>query len=185
MIARRAPLRWADPLSASRSAHASSRRPPASRGRAGLRARSSGAVAEKGQASVELLGAVPALLLLALVALQALAVGYASVLAASAAEAGALRLAAGRDPRAAVREALPGWSRARARVRVSGAHVRVVLEPPSPLRGLSRRLEVTGKAAVGSVPAPAAAAAAFREPPRSRAQRLPAEGASSTDGRGR
>ena len=47
--------------------------------------------------------------------LQLLAVGYASVLAGNAAEAGALALAAGGDPVAGAREALPGWSRARRR----------------------------------------------------------------------
>ena len=48
----------------------------------------------RGQASVELVGAVPALMLLALVAFQLLAVGYSSVLAGDAAEAGALARAA-------------------------------------------------------------------------------------------
>ena len=103
---------------------------------------------ERGQALVELLGAVPAVLLLGLVIMQALAVGYASVLAGTAAEAGALALAGGRDARQGVRDALPGWSRSRARVRVSGGQVRVTLRPPAPLRILARRLEVAGEAAV-------------------------------------
>jgi hypothetical protein len=103
---------------------------------------------ERGQASVELLGAVPAVLVLGLVIMQALAVGYATVLAGSAAESGALALAADRDARAAVRQSLPGWSRARARVTAGGGRVRVRLRPPSPLRAVSRRLEVTGEAAI-------------------------------------
>jgi hypothetical protein len=115
-----------------------------------VRTRAGSAGGESGQASVELFGALPALLLLGLVAFQALAVGYASVLAGSAAEAGALALAAGSDPRAGVREALPGWSRARARVTVRGERVRVRLRPPSPLRALSGRLEVSGEAALGT-----------------------------------
>ena len=53
---------------------------------------------ERGQASVELLGAVPALLLLGLVAFQLLAVGYAAVLAGNAAEAGALAAAGAPTP---------------------------------------------------------------------------------------
>ena len=49
----------------------------------------------RGQASVELVAALPALLLAALVALQLLAAGYALTLADGAAEAGALALASG------------------------------------------------------------------------------------------
>jgi hypothetical protein len=104
--------------------------------------------AERGQATIELLGGLPALLLLALVVLQALAVGYASVLAGNAAEAGALALAAGGDARAGVRESLPGWTHARARVSVRAGRVSVRLRPPSPLRSISRRLEVSSTAAV-------------------------------------
>jgi hypothetical protein len=103
---------------------------------------------ESGQASVELLGVLPLLIALALAVFQLLAVGYASVLAGSAAEAGALALAAGGDPRAGVREALPGWSRARAAIHVSGGEVRVRLRPPALLRALGERLTVTGEAAV-------------------------------------
>jgi hypothetical protein len=104
--------------------------------------------AERGQASIELLGAVPAVLAVGLFVLQFLAVGYAGVLAGSAAEAGALALAAGADPRAGVRESLPGWSRARTRVSVNSGRVVVRVRPPSPLRTVSRRLEVRGEAAV-------------------------------------
>ena len=49
---------------------------------------------ERGQASVELLAGIPALLLAGLLALQLLAVGYSVTLADGAAEAGALALAA-------------------------------------------------------------------------------------------
>ena len=105
--------------------------------------------AERGQALIELLGAVPALLALGLVVLQLLAVGYSAVLAGAAAEAGALALAGGGDARARVRESLPGWSRARVRVVVSPNTVRVRLRPPSPLASVSRRLEVGASASVG------------------------------------
>jgi hypothetical protein len=104
--------------------------------------------AQSGQASVELLGALPALLLLGLVVLQLLALGYSAVLAGGAAEAGALALSRGEDPRAGAREAVPGWSRARMRVRVRRGRVRVALRPPSPLRALARRLEVEATATV-------------------------------------
>jgi hypothetical protein len=104
--------------------------------------------AGRGQATVEAIALIPAMLVIGLGDLQLLAVGYASVLAGSAAEAGALALAAGRDARDGVREALPGWSRARAEVSVSGGRVEVRLEPPSPLRALGERLEVKAEAAV-------------------------------------
>lgn len=103
---------------------------------------------QSGQASIELLGAVPVVLVLGLVLFQLLAVGYASVLAGSAAEAGALALAGGSDPEAGVREALPGWSRVHARVTVTGETVRLRLLPPSPLAALARRLEVKAQASV-------------------------------------
>jgi hypothetical protein len=101
-----------------------------------------------GQATVETVALVPLIVAVGLAVLQLLAVGYASVLAGSAAEAGALALAAGGDPRAGVREALPGWSETKARVSVEGGRVEVRLRPPSPLGALAERLEVTGRAAV-------------------------------------
>ena len=103
---------------------------------------------QRGQALVELLGAAPAVLVLGLVVMQALAVGYSSVLAGTAAEAGALAVAGGRDPRAGAREALPGWSRSRARVHVAGGRVRVTLRPPAPLHAIAWRLQVRGEAEV-------------------------------------
>jgi len=108
------------------------------------------AARESGQASVELLGAVPALMLLGFVFFQLLAVGYASVLAGSAAEAGALAIAGGDDGRAAVRDALPGWSARRMRVIVAGGSVRVRLQPPSPLRMVGQRLSVSADARVNT-----------------------------------
>jgi pilus assembly protein CpaE len=109
------------------------------------------AAAQRGQASVELLGVLPLLIALGLAALQLLAVGYASILAGNAAEAGALALAGASstaEARVGAREALPGWSRARARVSVAGGRVTVRLRPPSLLKLLAERLEVTAEAAV-------------------------------------
>jgi hypothetical protein len=103
---------------------------------------------QRGQAAIELVGLLPALVAVGLALLQLLAVGYASVLAGGAAEAGALALAAGGDARAGAKEALPGWSEARARIAVTGGEVLVHMRPPSPLRALADRLEVTAKAAV-------------------------------------
>jgi len=100
-----------------------------------------------GQASVELVAALPALLLAALVALQLLAAGYALTLADGAAEAGALALASGRPAAAAAREALPGWAEDDVTVSVQGGEVSVRLRPPSPLPELAEGLAVTGTAA--------------------------------------
>lgn len=81
---------------------------------------------------------------------QTLAVGYSSVLAGAAAEAAAISLAGGGDAEEAAREAVPGWSRTRMRVAVSGGHVEVAMRPPSPIDGLGRRLEITSDATVRS-----------------------------------
>jgi hypothetical protein len=102
----------------------------------------------RGQATVEAIALVPVLLVVGIGVLQLLAVGYATVLAGSAAEAGALALAGGTDARAGARQALPGWSHARARVEVDGGRVAVHLRPPSPLKALADGLEVTATAAV-------------------------------------
>jgi hypothetical protein len=104
--------------------------------------------AERGQASVELLGALPVVLMVGVIVFQLLLVGYARVQAGSAAEAAALALAAGGDPGAAARESLPGWSRAHAQFERDGGTVQVSVRPPSLLAGLSRALEVEAEAAV-------------------------------------
>lgn len=101
---------------------------------------------ERGQASVELLAAVPALLLAGLVSLQLLAAGYALTLADGAAEAGALALAAGKPPAAAVRDALPGWAERRVDVDVDGGRIAVRLRPPSPVPGIADRLASVSEA---------------------------------------
>ncbi len=103
---------------------------------------------DAGQASVELLGALPALIVLGLFLFQALAVGYSAVLAGNAAEAAGLALAGGVDANEAARAAVPGWSRARMRVAVTGGRVEVALRPPSPIDSVGRRLEVTSTAVV-------------------------------------
>ena len=101
----------------------------------------------RGQASVELVAALPALLLAALVAMQLLAAGYALTLADGAAEAGALALASDNSAAEAVRAALPGWAREDVEVSVRGGAVTVRLLPPSPFRAVADRLAVTSTAA--------------------------------------
>jgi hypothetical protein len=107
-----------------------------------------GLTGQRGQASVELVGALPALLVVALVVMQLLALGWAGVLAGSAAEAGALAHAAGRAAEPAARAALPEWSRGRMRVAERRGVVTVSLQPPSPVSSLGRRLEVHARAGV-------------------------------------
>ena len=101
---------------------------------------------ERGQAAIELVAALPALLLAALVALQLLAAGYALTLADGAAEAGALALASGGSAAGAARAALPGWAEDDVAVSVRGGEVTVRLSPPSPLVSLADRLAVTSSA---------------------------------------
>jgi pilus assembly protein CpaE len=113
---------------------------------AGAAERRSGGRGERGQATVELIAGVPALLLAACLALQLLAAGFAVTLADGAAEAGALALASGHDAAPAVREALPGWARDRSSVRVDGGRVTVSVRPPSPLGLLSDRLALDSSA---------------------------------------
>jgi hypothetical protein len=102
---------------------------------------------EEGQSTVELVAALPALLLAGLLALQLLVTGYALTLADGAAEAGALALAAGRPADAAARAALPGWAENDVDIAVAGGRVTVRLRPPSPIPALAERLAVTSSAA--------------------------------------
>ncbi len=102
---------------------------------------------EKGQATVELVAALPALLLAGYIAFQLLATGYALTEADSAAEAGALALASGRSAVRASRQALPGWAAGGAEVTVRGERVTVRLRPPSLSAALGERLAVESTAA--------------------------------------
>lgn len=102
---------------------------------------------ERGQATVELVAALPALLLAAAVALQLFVAGYAMTLADGAAEAGALALASGGSAADAAREALPGWAKDDVSVAVEGGTVSVRLRPPSPVAALAERLTVSSSAA--------------------------------------
>lgn len=98
---------------------------------------------EHGQATIELLAAVPLLLVAGAISLQLLLVGYAMTLADGAAEAGGLALAAGRPAREAAAESLPAWAEDRAEIAVRGGGVTVRLAPPSLLPAVADRLAVT------------------------------------------
>ena len=106
----------------------------------------------RGQATVELVAALPLLLLAATVALQLFAAGYTLTLADGAAEAGALALATGGEAGAAARAALPGWAEDDVAVAVAGENVTVRLRPPSLLRAVAERLEVTSSASARPAP---------------------------------
>ena len=101
---------------------------------------------DDGQATVELVAAIPLLLLAGCVTLQLLLSGYALTLADGAAEAGALALATGLPAQDAAREALPAWLRDGAEVSVRGGEVTVRLHPPSPLPAVADHLAVSSSA---------------------------------------
>jgi len=101
---------------------------------------------EEGQASLELLATVPAMVLGAMIALQLAATGYSLHLADGAAEAAALASAAGTDPQAAVASALPGWASDQFELTIEGERVEVAVRPPAPLPPISAALEVSASA---------------------------------------
>jgi hypothetical protein len=101
---------------------------------------------DEGQASLEFLATVPAMVLGAMIALQLAITGYALHLADGAAEAGALAAAAGTDAEAAAVGALPGWAADRVEVVVDKGRIEVAVRPPAPLPGISSALEVSGEA---------------------------------------
>ncbi|MDX6581366.1 MAG: hypothetical protein QOI10_550 [Solirubrobacterales bacterium] len=103
-------------------------------------------MSERGQASVELLAALPLVLVAGVVCLQLLAAGYALTLADGAAEAGAIALASELPAEPAVEAALPGWAEGRFEVSTDGNRVTVRVRPPSPLAAVGRALEVSSSA---------------------------------------
>jgi hypothetical protein len=103
-------------------------------------------MSERGQASIELLAALPFVLLAGVLSLQLLAAGYTLTLADGAAEAGAVALASDLPADAAVEAALPGWADERVEVERDGGRVTVRVRPPSPLAAIGRALEVSSSA---------------------------------------
>jgi hypothetical protein len=94
---------------------------------------------QRGQASVELVAAIPVLLAAALLAAQLALAGWALWSAGSAARAGARAALVGGDPRAAALRGLPPPLRDGARVATDGGvSVRVAVPGPLPAgRGLA------------------------------------------------
>jgi hypothetical protein len=96
-----------------------------------------------------MVGLIPLVTVVVLAAAQLLAAGAARSAASSAAEAAAMALVQGGDPADAARAAVPGWSRARLAVRVSGRRVRVRITPAALLPVLPRHLAATAEADAG------------------------------------
>ena len=103
-------------------------------------------MSQRGQASIELLAALPFVLVAGILCLQLLAAGYTLTLADGAAEAGAIALAADLPPEPAVEAALPGWASDRVELERDGGRLIVRLRPPSPLAAVGRALEVSSSA---------------------------------------
>jgi hypothetical protein len=104
---------------------------------------------ERGQSSIELVGLLPLVMLVALVLAQLLAAGAARSSAGSAAEAAAMAIVQGGDPEQAARSAAPAWTHRHVAVKVSGRHVRVRITPAAVLPVLPRSLAATAEADAG------------------------------------
>jgi hypothetical protein len=107
--------------------------------------------AERGQATVELLGLIPVAVAVGIAVFCVLAAGRARELAAHAAGAGAVALLQNGDPKAAARRAV-GSSAGSMEVSVRGRVVTVEVSPPLPVRRLSPVLAATRSADAGPEP---------------------------------
>jgi len=105
-----------------------------------------GAPAERGQATIELVGVLPLVVAVILSVGQALAAGLARELADHAAEAAAVAVLQNADAHDAARRALPGWARDRVTVRVAPREVHVRLGPPTVVPGVAGLLAANASA---------------------------------------
>lgn len=110
--------------------------------------RAQGTESERGQASVELLGTLPAALLVAALAWEVVLAGHATWLAGNAARVAARAQAVGADPEAAARGALPSYLRRHLVVESRGDRVHVEVRPPLVLERWSAPLEIGASAAL-------------------------------------
>ena len=104
---------------------------------------------EAGQATVELVALLPLLLIAAFAGAALVASHAAGEQAGQAAQAGAMALLQGGDPRAAARRALPSGPRRRAAIEVHGRRVTVRIRPDLPVAALDRALTGTATADAG------------------------------------
>jgi pilus assembly protein CpaE len=107
-----------------------------------------GTESERGQASVEFLGTLPAALLVVLVVWQLVLAGQAAWLAGNAARVGARAGAVGGDPRAAARSALPSYLTHHLEIARHGERLRVRVRVPLLLKRWSSPLEIGASAAL-------------------------------------
>lgn len=106
--------------------------------------------AQQGQASVELVAAVPAVIILALIAWQLALAGHAAWMCANAARAAARADTVGRSPRAAARSALPRTlERGLEVVREKRGGVRVRVRVPLVLSHRGSPVRVSARTSLG------------------------------------
>jgi len=110
--------------------------------------------AEAGQATVELVALLPLLIVVALTAAALLAGHAAGEHAGQAAQAGAMALLQGGDPRAAARAALPTAARDGAKIEVDGRRITVHVRPRLPIAALASPLTARATADAGPEPSP-------------------------------
>jgi hypothetical protein len=111
--------------------------------------------AQAGQATVEVVAAIPLVVAVVFAVVHVLAAGAAGEAAAAAAEAGAAAMIQDGDPRQAATQALGPAPRGRTTIEVSGRRVTVSVRPGTPIAPLARLLTATERADAG--PGPAAA----------------------------
>jgi Flp pilus assembly protein TadG len=104
----------------------------------------------RGQASVELVALLPLLLVVALAVFCVVAAHGADEQAGAAAEAAAVALIQGGDPRAAALAALPRHADAAVAVDGGAVHVHVRPRLPLPVPGLPERLAGDARAVAGA-----------------------------------
>jgi hypothetical protein len=112
------------------------------------------AAGEAGQATVEFGGFLPLLMAVALAAAALLAGHRAAEHAGQAAQAGAMALLQGGDPREAAQRALPGGVRRRASIDVEGRRVTVSVRPRLPIEPLAAAMTAAATADAGPEPPP-------------------------------
>jgi hypothetical protein len=105
-----------------------------------------------GQSAVELVAALPLVLVVGLAIMSLLASRTAAGQAAAAAQAGAMALIQDEHAAEAARDALPSDARSRARIRVRGRRVEVTVHPPARLPFLDNAFAATAAADAGPEP---------------------------------
>ncbi len=108
---------------------------------------------ESGQATVELVALLPLVFVITVTAAAVLAGHGAQEQAGAAAQAGAMALLQGGDPRAAAQRALPPATRARATITIAGRRVTVRVRPSLPVRAVAAAMTAEASAEAGPEPA--------------------------------